>query len=248
VKKAQILDRGIGHIDRDDAIFKAILDGMIISDQKSRVVLDANPAACRLLGYSLIEFNNKKLIEFIHPDSQESFNQKIDLFPTSGVLEMEVRLLCKDGSSIFAEWQGTPLNFHDQPEMLSFLHVPDRNKKPDTGLRELIIQHDHEQVGLMMILHTLVSTLDFQPALILEQLQTIIEFSRAGLFAIKNNALIPLALHGSAELENAANFQIPLTDPEFLTISYNGNQPTRISNIWGEKQSAKELRSLLGLV
>src|SRR4051812_42539081 len=50
------------------AIFEATTDGLVINDPESGVVVEANPAACRMHGYSYDEFIGLHPTDFIHPD------------------------------------------------------------------------------------------------------------------------------------------------------------------------------------
>ncbi|MBK7450659.1 MAG: hypothetical protein IPJ47_15065 [Anaerolineales bacterium] len=49
----------------------------------------------------------------------------------------------------------------------------------------------HEQATLLEISHTLASTLELQPGLILDQLREIIEYDHAGLFSLENRLSLP---------------------------------------------------------
>ena len=54
-------------------IFESAGDGMIISDLETGLVVDANPAACEMHGYTREEFIGLHLTAYIHPDSQPLF-------------------------------------------------------------------------------------------------------------------------------------------------------------------------------
>ena len=50
-------------------IFDSVNDGLIIHDLESGLVVEANPAAWLMHGYTREEFIGLKLMEVIHPDS-----------------------------------------------------------------------------------------------------------------------------------------------------------------------------------
>ena len=56
------------------SIFNATVDGKIINDLESGLVVEANPAACRMHGYTREEFIGLQLITCVHPDSQYAFS------------------------------------------------------------------------------------------------------------------------------------------------------------------------------
>ncbi len=73
-----------------------------------------------------------------------------------------------------------------------------------------------EQAALLAISHTLASTLELQPGLILDQLREIIEYDHAGLFSFEDPNLITLAMRGTGQLEQSAPISIHLNTPEIL--------------------------------
>ena len=54
------------------SIFDSANDGLIIINLETGRVVEANPAACRMHGYTRDEFIGLHLTAFIHPDSQNS--------------------------------------------------------------------------------------------------------------------------------------------------------------------------------
>ena len=56
-------------------IFESASDGMIISDLKTGRVVDANPAAIAMHGYTREEFIGMHSTAYIHPDSQRMFTK-----------------------------------------------------------------------------------------------------------------------------------------------------------------------------
>jgi len=58
-------------------IFEAANDGEIIVDLETGLVVEANPAAWLMHGYTREEFIGLKLAVCIHPDSQYVFNESV---------------------------------------------------------------------------------------------------------------------------------------------------------------------------
>ena len=69
-------------------------------------------------------------------------------------------------------------------------------------LQQHVETRTHEQATLLEISHTLASTLEFQPGLILDQLREIIEYTHGGLFALEDSTLVTLAMRGTLQLEH----------------------------------------------
>jgi two-component system nitrate/nitrite sensor histidine kinase NarX len=81
--------------------------------------------------------------------------------------------------------------------------------------------------------------------LILDQLREIVEYTQGGLFALEDSSLVTLAMRGTPLLENSIPIRISMHGTETLAGLFNGHQPIRIANIWGDTIPAQFLRSLL---
>jgi two-component system nitrate/nitrite sensor histidine kinase NarX len=103
----------------------------------------------------------------------------------------------------------------------------------------------HEQATLLAISHTLASTIEFQPGLILEQLREIIEYTHCGLFTLQDSTLVTLAMRGNPQLEAASPFRIRLKGPETLAALFNNHAPIRIADVWSNHPQAQFLRAFL---
>jgi signal transduction histidine kinase len=112
-------------------------------------------------------------------------------------------------------------------------------------LHQRVKARTHEQTTLLEISHTLASTLELQPGLILDQLREIIEYSHGGLFTLEDSKLVTLAMRGTPELEQSEPIRIHLQGPETLAALFNSNRPIRIADIWSDNPQAQFLRSLL---
>jgi signal transduction histidine kinase len=106
-------------------------------------------------------------------------------------------------------------------------------------------QQVREQTTLLAISHTLASTLEPQPDLILSQLHEIIAYTYGGLFVLDGSKLVTLAMRGSPQLEQSAPIQLRIDSPEILVTLFNQHQPIRIADLWSDDPQAQFLRSLL---
>jgi GAF domain-containing protein len=95
------------------------------------------------------------------------------------------------------------------------------------------------------ISHTLASTLELQPGLILDQLRKIIAYTHGALFALEETTLFSLALRGTPQLELSAPFRLQLEDPETLVTLFNQHHPIRIADLWSADPPVQFWRPLL---
>jgi two-component system nitrate/nitrite sensor histidine kinase NarX len=227
------------------SIFDAANDGVIINDLETGLVVEANPAACLMHGYTRKEFIGLQLTAFIHPDSQHAFSEYIRAFQSDGAFDARILHVCRDGSTFYAEWRGTAFIYRDRSCLLSIVRDVSKRIQAEQDLRQRAETRTHEQDTLLAISHTLASTLEFQPGLILDQLREIIEFTHSGLFALEDSTLVTLAMRGTPQLEQASPFRIHLQGSEILAAMFNGHKPIRIADVRSEDRQAQFLRSLL---
>jgi PAS domain S-box-containing protein len=226
-------------------IFEAASDGMIISDLETGRVVDANPAAIAMHGYSREEFIGLHLTAYIHPDSQRLFTESANEIQPGGVFNVPAIHLHKDGSSFYVDVRRTAIPFQARPCLLSVVRDVNERINAERLLHERVELHTREQSTLLEISQTLASALELKPGLILDQLRVLIEYTHAELFVLEGTALVALAVRGSQRLEETVPFSLRLKGPETLMRLFNEHQPDRIADVWSSDPSAQFLRSLL---
>jgi PAS domain S-box-containing protein len=227
------------------SIFDAANDGMIVTDLETGLVVDANPAACKMHGYASEEFIGLPLIAFIHQDSQRAFSEFVQAVQSGGTFDTRALHMQQNDSTFYAEWCGSVLTFQGRPCLLGIIRDVSKRIEAEQTLHRSVETRTHEQATLLEISHTLASTLELQPGLILDQLRKIVEYAHGGLLALEDSTLVTLAMRGKQQLEQSAPIRIDLETPETLTVLFNEHQPIRISDLWSEDPQAKFLRLLL---
>jgi PAS domain S-box-containing protein len=226
-------------------IFEAASDGMIISDVETGCVVDANPAAVAMHGYTREEFIGLHLTEYIHPDSQRLFSESAKNAQPGGMFDVPAVHLHKDGSSFYVDVRRTAIQFQARPCLLSVVRDVTERINAEHLLHQRVELHTREQSTLLEISQTLASALELKPGLILDQLRVLVEYTHAELFVLEGNAMVALAVRGSQRLEETVPFSIRLNGPETLMRLFNEHQPDRIADVWSDEPSAQFLRSLL---
>jgi PAS domain S-box-containing protein len=221
-------------------IFEAASDGLYIYDIKLERVVEANPAACQMHGYSREEFIGLNPTVFIVSESQALFREHARA-QAGKIFESLAVHLRKDGAPFHVEVRRSVLTYHGRLCLLSV--VRDVSQRIQT--EKILSGQVRELATLLTISHTLASTLELQPGLILDQLREIIEYDRAGLFSLEGSGMITLAMRGTPQLEQSEPIYIPLSTPEMPVTLFNEHHPIRIGDVWGDHSQALFLRSLL---
>ncbi|MEY2489773.1 MAG: hypothetical protein QOC70_1715 [Verrucomicrobiota bacterium] len=123
------------------AILDSALDCIITMDSRGRVV-EFNPAAERVFGYTRKEAVGQELAELIIPASlRERHHQGLKRYLETGegpVLgrRIEINALRADGSEILVELAITPFRIHDEPVFTAYLRdITDRKRGEEASRR-----------------------------------------------------------------------------------------------------------------
>jgi PAS domain S-box-containing protein len=218
---------------------------LIVADSDTGAVLDANPAACAMHGYTRQEFIGLLPAAFLHPDSQRVFSSHNHAFRSGAELDTQLLHVRRDGSTFHAEWRGTVFTFQGRRCLLGIVRNITRRIQADQRLHQRVEARTREQSALLEISHALASTLELQPGEILEKLRGVFEYRHAALLGLTDSTLTALAVRGPEKLEVSSPFQVRLDGPETLAALFNGHRPIRIADIGSADPAAEFLRSLL---
>ncbi len=172
------------------SIFDAANDGVIIHDLETGCVVEANPAACLMLGYPREEFIGLSLTAFIHPDSQNLFSEYIRAFQSDAVFRFADIARTPGWLNVLCRMARDSVHFSRPPVPAGYC-IRDVSKRiqAEQLLHQRVETSTHEQAKLLEISQTLASTLEFQPGMILDQLREIVEFTHGGLFTLEDSAV-----------------------------------------------------------
>jgi PAS domain S-box-containing protein len=226
-------------------IFEAASDGLVIYDIGLDAVVEGNPAACEMHGYTRQEFIGLNAAAFMLPDSHALFREQVGTATAGSMFESLSVHRRRDGSPFHVEVRSSIINYRGRPCLLSVIRDVSQRIQKEKFLGGQIEARMREQATLLAISHTLASTLEFQPGLILDQLREIIEYTHGGLFVLQDSTLITLAIRGMPQLEQSSPFRIHLHSPQTLEALFNGHRPIRIADIWSDNPQAQFLRSIL---
>jgi two-component system nitrate/nitrite sensor histidine kinase NarX len=226
-------------------IFETIIDGLILNDVETGLVVEANPAASALHGYAREDFIGLHPTAFMHADSYAQYVGWVEAVQDGNVFGATVVHLRQDGTPFTVEVHGTGCTYRDRLCLVSVVRDVSARVEAERLLRQQVETRTHEQSTLLEISQTLASALELKPGLILDQLRMIIEYSHAALFSLEKLELVALAARGSQRLKQAMPLRIGLDGPATLATLFNGHRPQRIANVWGDEPPAQFLRSLL---
>lgn len=227
------------------SIFDTATDGIVLADMGTETVVEANPAACAMHGYSHEAFIGLQATAFIHSDNQASFTKFMRRVRAGAASEVQVRNVRRDSSTFPASWRVTAFTFRGRPCLLGVVRDITQRIQEEELLHQRVEARTREQAALLELSHALASTLELNPGLILDQLREVAEYAHAGLFGLTDSTLTALAVRGTRVPEQDAPFQIHLGGPETLAALFPRHRPICIPDVWSREPAAEFLRSLL---
>src|SRR5512143_2194308 len=213
-------------------IFDAVSDGLIIQDLETQRVVEANSAAAAMHGYSRQEFIGLPAAQYVRPDSLRLLTESLQVVRSGGTFESPAVHVRRDGSPFYVEVRRTAFTYRSKPCVLSIVRDVSKQVRVEQLLHQQAEVRAREQSTLLDISHTLASTLELKPDLILDQLRTIIRYRRAALFVLEDSALVAVAVRGVPQAEGAPSFRIRLDGAEILARLFNQHRPILIADVW----------------
>jgi len=130
------------------SVFETASDGLIINDLGIDLVVEANPAACTMYGYSREEIIGMHPTRFIHPDSHEAFRAYIQAVQSKGRFEAQQVHLHRDGALFYVELHGTAFPYQGKPSLLSVVHDVSQRVHAERLLQQRVETRTCEQAAL----------------------------------------------------------------------------------------------------
>ncbi|HXZ03685.1 MAG TPA: PAS domain S-box protein, partial [Ktedonobacteraceae bacterium] len=116
-------------------IFEATTDGLIISDWDG-IIVEVNPAACRIFGYCHDEFIGLKPTATVHPDDLPQLTVSLQSIQAGGQAQARHIALRKDGTTFPAEVHGTMFIYNGKPHSLGVVRDITERMEAEKQMRE----------------------------------------------------------------------------------------------------------------
>ncbi|HXX79117.1 MAG TPA: PAS domain S-box protein [Ktedonobacteraceae bacterium] len=118
------------------SIFEASTDGLFIQELEDARVVDVNPAACEMHGFTREEFIGLLPDSFIHPDSFTLVSETLQTIQGGGQYHARGLAKHKDGTPYNAEAHVTTFTYKGRPHLLSIVRDITQQIHAEEQLRE----------------------------------------------------------------------------------------------------------------
>jgi PAS domain S-box-containing protein len=102
-------------------MFEAASDGLVIYDIGLDAVVEANPAACEMHGYTRQEFIGLNPAVFMLPESHALFREQVRTAEPGSVFDSRIIHLRRNGSPFHVEVRRSMINYRGRPCLLSVI-------------------------------------------------------------------------------------------------------------------------------
>jgi PAS domain S-box-containing protein len=222
------------------SIFESVSDGLLINDTAGNLV-DFNPAAYKMHGYTRKEFSQLEPDDFIHPDSMGFFKRYLRTIQSGKPVRGRAVDIHKDGSEFYVEVLGSDFTYRGEPHALTVMRDITSEVQAFQILEQRVEERTHELSTLLEVSRKVNATLELKPliTLILDQLYKVVDYCTATVYLLEedNREPVLLEMRGDADLSNCQKiiseldaFKVSLVDegkPLILENGYHGNGQIR---------------------
>ncbi|MBV9228136.1 MAG: PAS domain S-box protein, partial [Chloroflexi bacterium] len=186
------------------SIFESTSDGVLIRDLEDGHVVEANPAACQMYGYSYEEFIGLAADVITHPDSLRLLPEGLQSVRVGHPLQLQGLGLRKDGTSIHVEVRGTPFTYKGKPHLLGVSRDITERVQAQQLLEQRVEERTRELATLLEVSHNVASTIELKPLLdlILDQLKVVVDYSGSAITILEDDDLVLIGTRGPESEEH----------------------------------------------
>ena len=141
-------------------IFEATSDGLVVNDLETGLVVEANPAFCRMNGYSYDELIGMHPARFVHPDDHHLFEEYIAAISEGRDFRCRARNVRKDGSLVDVEVHGSSFLLRGRVHVLGVLRDVSQEVAATRLLEQRVEERTHELSSLLALANRAATTLD----------------------------------------------------------------------------------------
>jgi PAS domain S-box-containing protein len=229
------------------SIFESVSDGLFINNLESGELIEFNPAAAHMHGYTEAEFRQISPQEFIHPDSLHLFEEYLETVRAGGVFRSRSVDIRKDGSSFHVEVTGKTFHYKGKQHTVAVVRDIDEQVKSYQLLEQRIGVRTRELQTLLEISGTISSTLDPQLLLelVLEQLKTVVDYTGAAIFTLEKGRLEAQVARGPfSDANRTKSWFTPDNKIDWLVIGEQ--QLVLIQDVYDDSDLAAAFRHAVG--
>lgn len=229
-------------------VFESAADGLIISNIETGRVLEANPAVCRMHGYTREEFCELHRGDLIHPSSHDQLRDFERTIATGSASRVQLVSLRKDGSRFHAGIQGSPILYQGRTAVLDVVRDMTEEQEAHVRLEQRVAERTQELSLLLEISRNVASTLELQPLLelILDQLKSVVDSTGTAVLTLEGDELLIAGQRGPLSADEARQIRYPVVGLAPVWDRLSRGEAIVIADVRGASPEARVFRALVG--
>jgi PAS domain S-box-containing protein len=215
------------------SIFESVSDALFVTSLDGQVV-DVNPAAWRMHGYTAEEFRQLKPQDFIHPDSMPLFKEYLETVSSGKDFRARAMDVRKDGSTFHVEVLGTRFIYKGQRHVLGVVRDVTEQVEAEQLLEQGVQERTREIATLLEISQRVASTLDLETlaAALFEQIKQVVDYTGATVSLFEDDGeIVLLGSHFPADGQQKARGWRPDEPDEFAALMLDLREPLIIPDV-----------------
>jgi PAS domain S-box-containing protein len=232
------------------AIFESTLDGLVINDPDTGRIVEANPAAYRMHGYTYEEFMGLHPTAFIHPDYHAAFAAFLETARAGGRFQVRAVDVRRDGTPFHVDVRGTAFTYRGKPHVLGVIRDVTEQQESRQELERHVAERTRELSALLEVAHNVTAMLELEPllGLILDQLKLVVDYEGASIFALERDELVVVASRRSDPEAGRAlvGVRFPIRGAGEIWDRIDGGEPVNVPDMLADTPLAAALRGALG--
>jgi PAS domain S-box-containing protein len=230
-------------------IFESTTDGVVLTDLDTELLLDANPAFCRMHGYTREELVGAHPSMFIHPDSAYLFREYVDAVTAGRTYQCQAVDIRKDGTLVPVEVHGGGFIFRGKRCVLGIVRdITDRVEAYHL-LEQRVAERTRQLSTLLDVSRTVASTLDVRDlfGIILDQLKVVADYSGASVLTRDDDAFVLREARPQLD-QNAAviGLRFPMQPNMALVQVFARREAVIVADVLGDSPYAVAYRAAVG--
>lgn len=215
------------------SVFEFVSDGLFINSLDGRLV-DFNPAAAQMHGYTVEEFRQLQPADFIHPDSFHLYQEYLEQIKDGKQFRARSVDIRKDGSQIYVQVTGQQFVYQGMPHALAVLRDVTEEVQAYQVLEERVAERTRELAALLEVSRNVATTLEVSPLLemVLSQLKNVVDYSGAAIAILEGESFVFLDYQGPSRREQVLNASISARSPSGFEEVARLRQPLIFDDLW----------------
>jgi len=232
-------------------IFESTSDALFITDLDDQLIVDANPAALEMYGYTLEELRALEPFALVHPRSRAHIGEYVETISAGKTYRSRAFELRKDGSGFIGEVLGTTITFQGKPHTLAVVRDISEEAEQQRLLEQRVDERTRELRALLDVSSNVSSTLDLGEllGLVLDQVRDVIPYTGASMLVVEGDQLVVREARGPESTLGPASPAIQKFSLEGLNTFWHAlldREPIIVDDVRGDDYYAHHFRGAVG--